>query len=59
MSATLLCAMLINQVLFGPLQHIPMDSISTCSSTQCVIYWVEKDECETVAVNKQTRIRRD
>jgi hypothetical protein len=49
----MLCAILINQVLFGPLAHLPMDSISTCSKTQCVIYWVEREECETVKLDSR------
>jgi hypothetical protein len=54
MSTTLLCAMLIQQALTGPLAHLPMDSISTCSKTQCVIYWVESEECETVELDKRS-----
>jgi len=45
---TAICALLINQVLFGPLSHLPLETISTCSGEVCVVYWVDEDKCEQV-----------
>jgi len=43
-----LCAMLINQVLFGPLASVDMETLGACDANQCAVYWVESERCEMV-----------
>ena len=52
MSISLMCALLIEQVLSGPLASVPLETIGTCSNNRCVIYWVEQDVCEEVPAEK-------
>ena len=43
-----LCALLMNQALYGPLSHLPIESIGLCNEQACAIYWIEDENCEEV-----------